>query len=91
MRPLFCLFCLASLIVLEGTQASFAEKSRSELMSERMARCDANLLACDNDCLKIIDIDNAIRDCKNRCEVRHARCQKRAGARLIPDEGTVPT
>ena len=41
-------------------------------------RCEINRNNCDARCSTLIDIDNAIRDCENRCKIRNANCLLRA-------------
>ena len=41
-------------------------------------RCDLNNINCGNRCLTLIDIDNAIRDCENQCQIKYSKCILRA-------------
>jgi hypothetical protein len=44
--------------------------------ASRAGRCDFRLITCDSGCDKLIDIGNAVSDCKKQCDDRHRRCMR---------------
>ena len=73
---------IAALFTLASSGASEALQTKKD---KALARCDISRLNCDNRCDTLIDIDNAIRDCQNRCQVKHSRCTLRAN-QLAPTQ-----
>ncbi len=66
--------------------ASFGVVEAKTKKEKAMDRCDLNFSNCNQNCVNtLIDIDTAIRDCENRCQIKHARCTLKAD-RLGPTQ-----
>lgn len=78
------------LVISVGTivAPAFAEKKKPTA-EQRAHNCNFRNITCQKDCDLLIDIGTAVRDCKNRCEVRHARCMLKSGVlKMAPGQPT---
>lgn len=71
----FTLVCVA--VFLAGI--SIAEARKKTAKEKAIDKCEVTHLNCLAKCDDLIDINNQVRDCNNKCDVGKSRCLLKAG------------
>lgn len=77
MKHVLNILLAAVILMFVFPDAGDAAKKQTK-KEKALRRCEINNINCSNRCATLIDIDNAIRDCENQCQIKFSRCILRA-------------